>query len=98
MFFLGMNGDDLLPVHVFTSCAGGLPPQEVTFAQLAKEKGYRTALLGTRCGVKRNFAVQVTFAATHMLPVCHVNIMTVTWFPDYSAVLQYEFHIRQICY
>ncbi|KAM7375002.1 hypothetical protein PAMA_014203 [Pampus argenteus] len=33
-------------VFIFTAASGGLPSQEVTFAKIAKQQGYETALIG----------------------------------------------------
>lgn len=33
-------------VFVFTAASGGLPSQEVTFAKIAQQQGYETALIG----------------------------------------------------
>lgn len=43
----GIAGDSELGVFVFNAASGGLPSQEVTFAKIAQQQGYETALIGT---------------------------------------------------
>ncbi|KAJ8255512.1 hypothetical protein COCON_G00193760 [Conger conger] len=42
----GMAGYGKLGVFIMTAASGGLPEQEVTFAELAKQQGYATSLIG----------------------------------------------------
>ncbi|KAM4601587.1 steryl-sulfatase [Polymixia lowei] len=42
----GMAGRGILGVYIFSAASGGLPTQEVTFAKIAKQQGYETALIG----------------------------------------------------
>ncbi|XP_062303043.1 steryl-sulfatase isoform X2 [Osmerus eperlanus] len=42
----GMVGQGRLGVYVISAASGGLPNQEVTFAKIAKQQGYKTALIG----------------------------------------------------
>lgn len=42
----GMVGHGRLGVYVISAASGGLPSQEVTFAKIAKQQGYKTALIG----------------------------------------------------
>ncbi|XP_070787029.1 steryl-sulfatase [Enoplosus armatus] len=42
----GIAGSGLLGVYIFNAASGGLPSREVTFAKLAKQQGYETALIG----------------------------------------------------
>uniref|UniRef100_UPI003AAEE0B9 steryl-sulfatase n=1 Tax=Centroberyx gerrardi TaxID=166262 RepID=UPI003AAEE0B9 len=42
----GMAGHGGLGVYIFSAASGGLPSQEVTFAKIAKQQGYETALIG----------------------------------------------------
>ncbi|XP_028998698.1 steryl-sulfatase [Betta splendens] len=42
----GMTGQARSGVFLFTAASGGLPSQEVTFAKLAQQQGYETALIG----------------------------------------------------
>lgn len=49
-FFLsitGVAGRNRPGVFLFNAASGGLPSQEVTFAKIAKQQGYETALIGT---------------------------------------------------
>ena len=48
LFFLclGMSGTVKSPVHFFTAVSGGLPNNEITFAEIAKKAGYATGLVG----------------------------------------------------
>lgn len=54
LFFLffpsvtGVAGSNRPGVFIFTAASGGLPSQEVTFAKIAKQQGYETALIGTQ--------------------------------------------------
>ena len=41
-----MAGNSRLGVFIFTAASGGLPSQEVTFAKIAQQQGYQTALIG----------------------------------------------------
>lgn len=43
----GMSGNLRLGVFIFNAASGGLPSQEVTFAKIAQQQGYETALIGT---------------------------------------------------
>ncbi|XP_063068164.1 steryl-sulfatase [Engraulis encrasicolus] len=42
----GMAGHYDVGVYIISASSGGLPPRELTFARLAKEQGYSTALIG----------------------------------------------------
>lgn len=42
----GMASWNRMGVFVFSASSGGLPPSEITFAKLAKDQGYSTALIG----------------------------------------------------
>ncbi|XP_038133996.1 steryl-sulfatase-like isoform X2 [Cyprinodon tularosa] len=42
----GIVGDSRPGVFLFNAASGGLPAQEVTFAKIAKQQGYETALIG----------------------------------------------------
>ncbi|KAJ8350683.1 hypothetical protein SKAU_G00258130 [Synaphobranchus kaupii] len=42
----GMASHGRMGVYLFSASSGGLPAQEVTFAQLAKQQGYATSLIG----------------------------------------------------
>ncbi|KAF7646600.1 hypothetical protein LDENG_00185020 [Lucifuga dentata] len=42
----GMVGHGRIGVYIFTAASGGLPSHELTFATLAKQQGYETALIG----------------------------------------------------
>nr|XP_046175799.1 steryl-sulfatase [Oncorhynchus gorbuscha] len=42
----GMAGLGLLGVYIISAASGGLPSEEVTFAKVAKQLGYETALIG----------------------------------------------------
>lgn len=42
----GMVGDSRMGVYLFSASSGGLPRDEITFARVAKEQGYATALIG----------------------------------------------------
>ena len=42
----GMVPTHLLRVNLFTSSISGIPENETTFAEMAKEEGYKTALIG----------------------------------------------------
>ncbi|XP_024118890.1 steryl-sulfatase isoform X2 [Oryzias melastigma] len=42
----GMSGSSRPGVFLFTAASGGLPPTELTFAKIAKQQGYQTALIG----------------------------------------------------
>ncbi|XP_051005655.1 steryl-sulfatase-like [Acomys russatus] len=42
----GMASRNLVGVFLFTASSGGIPPNEVTFAQLLREQGYSTGLVG----------------------------------------------------
>uniref|UniRef100_A0A8C9Y679 Steroid sulfatase n=2 Tax=Sander lucioperca TaxID=283035 RepID=A0A8C9Y679_SANLU len=42
----GIAGDGRNCVFTFIAASGGLPSQEVTFAKIAKQQGYETALIG----------------------------------------------------
>ncbi|XP_056883898.1 steryl-sulfatase isoform X1 [Takifugu flavidus] len=42
----GMAGNLRLGVFIFNAASGGLPSQEVTFAKIAQQQGYETALIG----------------------------------------------------
>ncbi|XP_026157037.1 steryl-sulfatase [Mastacembelus armatus] len=42
----GMAGSSGHDVFIFNAVSGGLPSQEVTFAKIAKQQGYKTALIG----------------------------------------------------
>lgn len=42
----GTAGADRLGVFIFNAASGGLPSQEVTFAKIAKQQGYETAVIG----------------------------------------------------
>ncbi|CAG06631.1 unnamed protein product, partial [Tetraodon nigroviridis] len=44
--FTGMAGNLRLGVFIFNAASGGLPSQEITFARIAKQQGYETALIG----------------------------------------------------
>lgn len=41
-----MAGVLSLGVFIFNAASGGLPSQELTFAKLAQQQGYDTALIG----------------------------------------------------
>lgn len=43
-----MSGSSRPGVFLFTAASGGLPRREVTFAKIAKQRGYETALIGKR--------------------------------------------------
>lgn len=45
-FLPGMAGSLRLGVFIFNAASGGLPSQEVTFAKIAQQQGYETALIG----------------------------------------------------
>ncbi|XP_034029517.1 steryl-sulfatase isoform X2 [Thalassophryne amazonica] len=42
----GMAGHGRLGVYIFSAASGGLPSHEVTFAKIAKQQGYNTAIIG----------------------------------------------------
>lgn len=42
----GMAGNMRLGVFIFNAASGGLPSQEVTFAKIAQQQGYKTGLIG----------------------------------------------------
>lgn len=42
----GMAGLGQLGVYIISAASGGLPSEEVTFAKVAKQQGYETALIG----------------------------------------------------
>jgi hypothetical protein len=42
----GMVAPHKARVHLFVSGSGGLPPNETTFAEVAQQHGYSTALIG----------------------------------------------------
>ncbi|KAM6945345.1 steryl-sulfatase [Aplochiton taeniatus] len=42
----GMVGYGVLGVYIFAATSGGLPANEITFAKIAKQQGYETALIG----------------------------------------------------
>ncbi|XP_028835840.1 steryl-sulfatase [Denticeps clupeoides] len=42
----GMGGFHKLGIYIISAASGGLPVEEITFARLAKEQGYDTALIG----------------------------------------------------
>ncbi|XP_070814236.1 steryl-sulfatase [Chaetodon trifascialis] len=42
----GVAGDGKAGVFIFTAASGGLPSHELTFAKIAKQQGYETALIG----------------------------------------------------
>ncbi|KAL2087829.1 hypothetical protein ACEWY4_016657 [Coilia grayii] len=42
----GMASQSKVGVYIISAASGGLPSQELTFARLAKEQGYSTALIG----------------------------------------------------
>ena len=44
----GMVPTDIVRVNMFLSSVSGIPPHEVTFAEMAKQKGYTTAAVGRR--------------------------------------------------
>lgn len=48
MFFsqTGIAGTNRNGVFLFNAASGGLPGREVTFAKIAKQQGYETALIG----------------------------------------------------
>ena len=46
MSFSGMISHHNLRVNLFASTSHGLPPNETTIAELAKDKGYSTAIIG----------------------------------------------------
>ena len=41
-----MSGGDLIRVSMWAASTSGLPANEITFAELAKQAGYKTALIG----------------------------------------------------
>lgn len=41
-----MVGHGTLGVFIFSAASGGLPSQELTFAKIAKQQGYETAVIG----------------------------------------------------
>ena len=41
-----MTGTRFGPVHFYTAVTGGLPTDEITFAEIAKQAGYATGLIG----------------------------------------------------
>lgn len=41
----GVSGGSV-PVFIFSAGSGGLPSREVTFAKIAQQQGYETALIG----------------------------------------------------
>lgn len=55
------------PMRVFTSTfsAGGLPVSEVTFAELARQVGYRTAFLGTLGSKHTSFIIIPPYLFSH---------------------------------
>ena len=46
LFFPGMAAPHDFRAYYFLAASGGLPHNETTFAELAKLKGYTTALIG----------------------------------------------------
>ena len=42
----GMMPGNFIRVNVFSSSMNGLPPDEFTLGEMAKEQGYSTALIG----------------------------------------------------
>lgn len=42
----GIAGYSRLGVFIFNAASGGLPNHEVTFAKIAQQQGYETALIG----------------------------------------------------
>lgn len=47
-----MSGSSRPGVFLFTAASGGLPPTELTFAKIAKQQGYQTALIGEQILLK----------------------------------------------
>lgn len=65
-----MVGQGRLGVYVISAASGGLPNQEVTFAKIAKQQGYKTALIGeTKSSSFTVLTLQLTLVAESLLVI-----------------------------